>query len=50
MDILPYLVIGGMAFSASILVLQLPETLKQKLPDTLAEAEQIGRAKRDETS
>lgn len=41
MTILPYLMFGGMAFVAGVLILQLPETLNSKLPDTLDEAEQI---------
>lgn len=32
---------GSMAFVAGVLILQLPETLNRKLPDTLEEAEQI---------
>lgn len=35
---------------ASFLILRLPETLKQKLPDTLSEAERIGLGSVDETS
>lgn len=31
-----------MALLASILILNLPETLHKKLPDTLSEAEEIG--------
>lgn len=31
-----------MALIASVLILNLPETLHRKLPDTLLEAEQIG--------
>lgn len=50
MEILPFLTFGGMALIASILILKLPETLKRKLPDTLSEAEQIGRVSVDETS
>lgn len=41
LDILPYLMFGGMAFIAGVLILHLPETLDRKLPDTLDEAEQI---------
>lgn len=39
-----------MSLIASILILKLPETLKRKLPDTLSEAERIGRESLDETS
>ncbi|XP_055316667.1 solute carrier family 22 member 21-like isoform X3 [Sitodiplosis mosellana] len=50
MEVLPYLTFGLMSLFASILILRLPETLKRKLPDTLSEAEQIGRESDDETS
>lgn len=50
LEVLPYLTFGIMSLLASILILRLPETLKRKLPDTLSEAEQIGRESDDETS
>lgn len=50
MEILPFLTFGVMALTAAILILKLPETLKQRLPDTLSEAERIGRESADETS
>ncbi|XP_049872645.1 organic cation transporter protein-like [Pectinophora gossypiella] len=40
---LPYLIFGGMAVSAGLLMLLTPETLHQRLPDTVAEAEDIAR-------
>lgn len=43
MDILPYLLFGIMAILSGILVLQLPETVNRKLPDTLEEAKRISR-------
>lgn len=42
---LPYLSFGMMALIASILVNFLPETLNEELPDTLEEAENIGKKK-----
>lgn len=42
MEVLPYLTFGLMAILASLLILKLPETLNQKLPDTLEEAQNIG--------
>lgn len=42
MEIAPYLAFGTMALIASVLILNLPETLHRKLPDTLSEAEEIG--------
>lgn len=50
MEILPYLAFGGMSLIASILILKLPETLNQKLPDTLSEAENLDRRSDNETS
>ncbi|XP_031638860.1 solute carrier family 22 member 3-like [Contarinia nasturtii] len=50
LEILPYLAFGLMSLIASILILKLPETLKQKLPDTISEAKQIGRESDNETS
>lgn len=43
MELLPYLSFGLMSLIAGLLVLLLPETLDQDLPDTLDEAESIGR-------
>lgn len=48
MEVLPYLTFGLMSLFASILILKLPETLKRKLPDTISEAEQIGRGSDDD--
>lgn len=39
----PLLVFGAFAFISGILATTLPETLGQKLPDTIKEAENIGR-------
>lgn len=40
---LPLLVFGSFAFISGLLASTLPETLGQKLPDTIEEAENIGR-------
>lgn len=48
-SILPLLVFGAFAFAAGVLSMLLPETLGTKLPDTIEEAENIGR-KIDETT
>lgn len=40
---LPLLVYGSFAFTSGLLALTLPETLGQKLPDTIEEAENIGK-------
>lgn len=42
-DFLPLFVFGMFAFIAGILALILPETLGQKLPETIEEAENIGK-------
>lgn len=47
--ILPLLVFGAFAFVAGVFALLLPETLGTKLPDTIEEAENIGK-KADETT
>lgn len=44
---LPLVVFGMFAFISGLLATTLPETLGQKLPDTIEEAEKIG--KRSET-
>lgn len=49
-EILPYLAFTIMAILAGLFSLQLPETLHQKLPDTILEAENLGRSDADETS
>lgn len=45
-DFLPLLVFGIVAFIAGILAKFLPETLGRKLPDTIEEAESIGKSER----
>lgn len=40
---LPLLVFGSFAFISGVLATTLPETLGQKLPDTIEEAENIGK-------
>lgn len=40
---LPLLVFGSFAFISGLLAFTLPETLGQKLPDTIEEAENIGK-------
>lgn len=45
-EFLPLLIFGVVAFIAGILAKFLPETLGKKLPDTLEEAENIGKAER----
>jgi fluoride ion exporter CrcB/FEX len=40
---LPLLVFGVFAFISGILAIFLPETLGRKLPDTIKEAEEIGK-------
>lgn len=39
----PLVVFGGLSVVAGLLILLLPETLNQKLPDTIEEGEQFGR-------
>lgn len=40
---IPSMMFGAMGFLSGILVLTQPETLGTKMPDTLAEAEALGR-------
>lgn len=42
-DFLPLLLFGTVAFTAGLLSILLPETLGIKLPDTIEEAENIGK-------
>lgn len=42
-DFLPLLLFGTVAFISGLLATMLPETLGQKLPDTIEEAENIGK-------
>lgn len=46
-DFLPLLLFGVVAFISGLLASQLPETLGIKLPDTIEEAENIGKKKPD---
>ncbi|XP_068084758.1 organic cation transporter protein isoform X2 [Anabrus simplex] len=43
MESLPLMLFGGMSLVSAVLALLLPETLGMKLPDTVEEAEKIGR-------
>ena len=43
MKALPLLLFGGLGVSSGFLALTLPETLNTKLPDTVREAEDIGK-------
>ncbi|KAJ4442657.1 hypothetical protein ANN_04246 [Periplaneta americana] len=43
LESLPLLLFGGMSIASGLLSLYFPETLNMKLPDTIEEAEQIGR-------
>ncbi|PNF42896.1 Organic cation transporter protein [Cryptotermes secundus] len=43
---LPFFLFGGMSVASGLLVLLIPETLNQKLPDTVEEAENLGRRQR----
>ncbi|GLH00664.1 Organic cation transporter protein [Gryllus bimaculatus] len=43
MEALPLLLFGGMSLATAVLALLLPETVGTKLPDTVEEAENIGR-------
>lgn len=45
-DSLPLLIFGGMATAAGLAALILPETLNTKLPDTVEEAENLGKQSR----
>lgn len=42
-DFLPLLLFGTVAFISGLLATRLPETLGKKLPDTIEEAENIGK-------
>jgi len=42
-EALPLIVFGIVAVAAGLLCLQLPETLNRQLPDTIEEAENLGR-------
>lgn len=44
-DFLPLLLFGVVAFISGVLATMLPETLGIKLPDTIEEAENIGKKK-----
>lgn len=43
MDTLPLLVFGGVCLCCALLALTFPETARVSLPDSVAEAEAIGR-------
>ncbi|XP_026480787.1 organic cation transporter protein-like isoform X1 [Ctenocephalides felis] len=47
MPSLPMLMFGGCAIISGLLILQFPETLDTRLPDTVQEAEDIGKKKSD---
>ena len=40
---LPFFLFGGISVASGLLILLIPETLNQKLPDTVEEAENLGR-------
>lgn len=46
---LPLLIYGIFAFISGLLAITLPETLGQKLPDTILEAENIGKSSNQES-
>jgi OCT family organic cation transporter-like MFS transporter 4/5 len=46
MESLPLLLFGAMSVFSGLLALYFPETLNAKLPDTIEEAENIGKHKR----
>lgn len=46
---LPLLIFGSFAFTSGLLATTLPETLGHKLPDTIEEAENIGKATKEQT-
>jgi hypothetical protein len=46
MESLPLLLFGGMSVFSGLLALYFPETLNVKLPDTIEEAENIGKHRR----
>lgn len=43
---LPFFLFGGISVASGLLILLVPETLNQKLPDTVEEAESLGRRQR----
>jgi OCT family organic cation transporter-like MFS transporter 4/5 len=43
---LPFFLFGGIFVASGLLILLIPETLNQKLPDTVEEAESLGRRQR----
>lgn len=49
-DFLPLLVFGAIAFLGGVFAVLLPETLGGKLPDTIEEAENIGKVQIDDFS
>lgn len=50
MPSLPLILFGCTAIVSGLLVLQFPETLNTKLPDTVEEAENLGRNNRKNTN
>nr|CAD7269915.1 unnamed protein product [Timema shepardi] len=48
MESLPLLLFGGMSLFSGALALLFPETLGTKLPDTVEEAEDIGKTRRQD--
>jgi len=40
---LPFFLFGAISVASGLLILLIPETLNQKLPDTVEEAERMGR-------
>lgn len=48
-NFLPLLIFGTFAFISGLLAATLPETLGQKLPDTIEEAENIGKKSDEQT-
>ncbi len=49
MPSLPVILFGGISMLSGSMVLFLPETFNTNLPDTIAEAKNIGRTKQIET-
>nr|CAD7445168.1 unnamed protein product [Timema bartmani] len=50
MESLPLLLFGGMSLLSGALALLFPETLRTKLPDTVEEAENIGKTRRQDNT